>query len=99
MRLVQKSLLHTGYFITKDGEMIPSFTDNLLNEAMLRPDSKKICKMYGVLRKDEIRYLCAEIQKFKKEHGIIPQNLVEALRTGFGTNGELKQSHNLFIYK
>lgn len=99
MRLVQKSLLHTGYFITDKKEVIPSFTNDLVQEAMLNPKSKHIKKMYGVLSTEEIIWLLKQIKEFKKKHGIVPQNLTEMLRTGFGTNGELKQSHNLFIYK
>ena len=99
MKLVQKSLLHTGYFITDSNKILPSFTQDLVNEAMLSPYKKDIRMMYGVLRQDEISYLCKKIRDFKRKHGIIPQNLTEFLRTGFATNGLLKQSHNLFIYK
>jgi hypothetical protein len=70
-----------------------------VDEAMLSPHRAKIRKMFGTLSSKEIEYLLKEIKRFKKEHGIIPQNLIEMLRTGFGSTGELKQSHNLFIYK
>ena len=99
MRLVQKSLLHTGYFITSDDRIIPAFTADLVNEAMISSDRGGIKRMYGVLRKDELLYVCQQIRNFRRKHGIIPQNLTEFVRTGFATNGELKQSNNLFIYK
>lgn len=96
MKLVQKSLLHTGYFILEDGEIKPSFTNDLVREGMNQPFSKDIRKIYAVV---ELERFVNLIKEFKKEHGIIPQDLVAILRTGFATCGELKQSHNLFIYK
>ena len=99
MRLVQKSLLHTGYFITQDENIIPSFTNDLVTEAMMHPKRSSIKSMYGVLRKDEISYLCTQIRNFRRKYGIIPQNLTEFIRTGFATKGNLKQAHNRFIYK
>ena len=99
MRLVQKSLFHTGYFITADNRIIPAFTKDLVEEAMLNPKKKAIKKIYGVLSPKEINYVVEQINLFKQKHGVLPQNLTEFLRTGFATNGELKQSHNLFIYK
>ena len=99
MRLVQKSLMHTGYYILDDGQVVPSFSDDLVDEAMLSPHRSKIKKMFGTLSLGDVKYLLKEIRRFKNENGIIPQNLTEMLRTGFGSTGELKQSHNLFIYK
>ena len=99
MRLVQKSLLHTGYFVTQDKKIIPAFTADLVNESMMCSRHKEVRRIYGVLREDEIFYILKLIKEFKRKHGIIPQNLTEYLRTGFATNGELKQSHNKFIYK
>lgn len=99
MKLVQKSLMHTGYFILKDGSIIPGFSNDLVNESMMIPYSKDVTRIYGVLRADELQYLCEQIKDFKAKHGIIPQDLTAYLRTGFYTNGELKQSHNTFIYK
>ena len=96
MRLVQKSLLHTGYFVLDDGEIYPAFTDDLINEGMQQIFSKHIQRIYGVV---DLKRLIHIIKEFKELYGIIPQNLVEELRTGFPTCGELKQSHNLFIYK
>ena len=96
MRLVQKSLLHSGYFVLDDGEIYPAFTDDVINEGMQQTFSEHIRKIYGVIDLKKVLY---DIKKFKELYGTIPQNLVEELRTGFSTCGELKQSHNLFIYK
>lgn len=99
MRLVQKSLLHTGYFVTQDKKIIPAFTTELVNESMMCPQHKDIRRIYGVLREDEIFYILKLIKEFKRKHGVIPQNLTEFLRTGFASTGELEQTKNLFIYK
>ena len=99
MRLVQKSLLHTGYFITDTNEVIPSFTNDMVEEAMIHSKRKHIKKMYGALTGKELFFILQQIKEFKREHGIIPQNLVEMIRTGFSSASGLKQSHNLFIYK
>ena len=99
MRLVQKSLLHTGYFVSQSGDLFPSFTNDLINEAVLHPQKLNIKKMYKALSQEDLQLLCSQIKEYRKVHGIIPQNLTEFLRTGFFTNGGLKQSHNLFIYK
>ena len=96
MRLVQKSLLHTGYFVLDNGEIYPAFTDDIVREGMQQPFSKRIKRIYGVIKLQRLVY---DIKKFKELYGIVPQNIVEELRTGFSTCGELKQSHNLFIYK
>ena len=99
MRLVQKSLLHTGYFITGENQIIPAFTSDLVEEAIINSQQRNIKKIYSVLSPKELTYVVEQIRTFKKKHGVLPQNLTEFLRTGFATNGELKQSHNLFIYK
>ena len=45
MKLVQKSLMHTGYFILKDGSIIPGFSNDLVNESMMIPYSKDVRRM------------------------------------------------------
>ena len=99
MKIVQKSLVHTGYFVLEDGSLIPAFTSDLVGESMMIPQRKYVRKIYGALNKGELKYLVTQIKEFKEKHGIIPQNLTAYLRTGFFSNGELKQAHNTFIYK
>ena len=96
LKLVQRSLLHTGYFILENGDTLPAFTKDLLNEGMHQKFGKKIKKIYGVA---DVSRILPIIKFFKEKYGVIPQNLVAELRTGFHSAGELKQAHNLFIYK
>ena len=100
MRLVQRSLLHTGYFILKNGDIHPAFSRDLVEEGLNRSFKHEIKEIQGVLRTAEIDTLIySYIKPFKKEHGIIPQNYTEELRTGFYTQGNMKQTHELHKYK
>ena len=98
MRLVQKSLLHTGYFILKNGDIYPAFTADLIAEVNLQPFKKEVFRVYGV-RSDLYPLICEQIKEFKKEHGVAPQNLVAIIRTGFTDLNNLKQSHHIYKYK
>ena len=103
MRLVQKNLRHTGYaiFRNKDGseEIIPTFTNDTFTEARLikKQYKKSLVGIYGtrVIMKDVLE----EIKKYKEKYGIIPQDLVEELRTGFISNSSLTQAYPRYYYK
>lgn len=101
MRLTQKSFLHTGYFILDNGEVHPAFTDDLVEEAMRHPLSKRIKKIYGVIGTTftELQPLAQEIKEFKEKYGIIPQDKTEQLRTGFSNSAGLAQSLPRYCYK
>ena len=103
MRLVHKNLRHTGYAIFKDKngveEIVPMFTNDLLEESTFLENKygKDVVGVYGarILMED----LLEGIKRFKKTHGIIPQNLVEELRTGFVSNRFLTQTYPKYYYK
>ena len=96
MKLFQKSLLHTGYFILKNKKVYPAFTEDLIAEGRMTTFSKGISRIYGVADlKDTLKYC----YKFKKEYGIFPREGVEVIRTGFKPTAELNASISRFIYK
>ena len=103
MRLVHKNLRHTGYAIFRDQngveEIIPTFTNDTFTEARIlkKQYKKNLVGVYGarVLMEDVLK----GIKRFKKEHGVIPQDLVEELRTGFTSNKSLTQSYPRYYYK
>lgn len=99
MRLVLKSMLHTGYFILDDGTFVPAFTTDLVHEGMLKPFKGKIKKIFGANTESDYNYIRTDIKRFKNAYGIVPQNRVDELRTGFWSNTEHKQTHELFKYK
>lgn len=101
MRLIQKSFLHTGYFVLKTGEIRPAFSSDLVEEAMRHPFSKDVKGIYGTFMNDrsQLEYMIKFIKKFKEKYGVIPQNCTEELRTGFFNNGELTQTLPRFCYK
>ena len=103
MRLVQKNLRHTGYAIFRDQdgaeEVIPTFTNDIFTEARIlkKQYKKNLVGVYGarILMEDVLE----EIKRFKEEHGVTPQDLVEELRTGFISNRSLTQSYPRYYYK
>lgn len=98
MRLVKRNMYHTGYFFMNDGRLIPSFTQDLIFEGKQRPDSKEIVAVFKT-NEDNISSLLFKINHFKTKYGIIPQNYVSELRTGFNQSGSLTQYHNTFLYR
>ena len=98
MRLVQKSLSHTGYIILKDGSVVPCFTDKLIEEAKNKVPYNKTAGLYGTNTKD-VPDILSTIEFYKKKYNVLPQNYVAQLRTGFNTCPRLHQSSNLFLYK
>ena len=83
----------------RNGELIPTFTDDLIKEGMECPYTKDIVKMFGANTEADYNYIRTDIKRFKDAHGIVPQNRVDELRTGFWSNSEHKQTHELFKYK
>ena len=98
MKLVKKNMYHTGYFLLDDGMMYPSFTKDLVHEGKSSAYSKKIIAVFGT-NEDSIPQLLSNIKFFKKKYGIVPQNYVAELRTGFNNGNNLTQYHNTFLYK
>ena len=94
MKLVQKSLMHKGYIVLKNGKLIPLWgtEDTLAIEAdkFLYGDNKSVIRtdVEGIYATNEdILYLILEkIKTYKEKYGIIPQGLTEELRTGFSVN-------------
>ena len=97
MRLVQKSLMHTGYIIFRDNTILPSFSTNIVEETYMRRDipAKAVKRIYAV---SDLSALVSLIDSFKEEHGIIPQNYTEELRTGFRSGSGLNQTPPKFCY-
>ena len=97
MRLVQKSLAHTGYVVLKDGRLVPCFTSHLVNEAKSKV-GEDACEIYGTNVSD-IPKILSGISYYKEKYGVLPQNLVAELRTGFNNSRTLHQHNSLFLYK
>ncbi len=93
MRLVQKSLLHKGYIVLKNGELIPlwelesikSENGQILFNGLSTIEETEVCGIYGTNEK-QLPKILEKINSFKKEHAIIPQDLTEELRIGFSYN-------------
>ena len=90
MKIVQKSLMHKGYIILKDGSFIPLWTKDLCNEA--KDYNLEPSEVLGIFATNEehLPILLREIKKYKETHGIISQTLTEELRTGFSFLREMK---------
>lgn len=95
MRLVQKSLLHTGYIILEDNSIFPAFGPNVLAEAYYTEGGRRVKKVYAVADFNE---LLEKIKEFKEKYGVIPQNFTEELRTGLKDGDGLSQTHPRFCY-
>ena len=107
MRIVQKSLMHTGYIVLKNGSYIPLWSDNLYVEA----DSIIKERFMGDYAKVDvilatntvyIKSILHGIKTYKEKHGVIPQALMDELRTGFSSDtvlGLKQQKTNLYCYK
>lgn len=103
MRLVQRSLKHTGYAVFRNNEgmeeVLPTFSNDPLREATFleKKNNRVLIKVYGrsVIMKD----ILAQIKEYKEKYGIIPQDLTEELRTGFRSMGGLQQSYPRYYYK
>ena len=107
MRLVQKSLMHTGYIVLKDGSVIPLWGDNAYVEAdaiiksTFMGDYSKVDAIV-VTNTQYVRSIIKDIKEYKRVHGIIPQKLMEELRTGFSSDGIVglrQQKTNLHCYR
>ena len=96
MKLFQKNLLHTGYFILKDGTMRPAFSSGIMQEALNSPYSSKIDKVYGT-NSDQISFICQQIKEYKDKYGVVPRYLMDELRTGFRSGYGLRQTSYHFI--
>ena len=103
MRLIHKNLRHTGYIIAEydngDVKILPAFSDYILTESQfLKRDQKfKLKGLYGaqLIMKEKLE----SIQEYFNEHGVIPQDLTEELRTGFENGRGLTQSYPRYYYK
>ena len=102
MRLVQKSLKHTGYAVFKNStgtqETLPTFSNDPLREAtFLEEKGRVLTGIYGtsVIMKKVLE----EIKRHKSKYGIIPQDLTEELRTGFRSSKDLQQSYPRYYYR
>ena len=96
MRLVQKSLLHTGYMIFEDDSVGPIFSPHVIAEAYYNSNKPNpVKKVYAVANLED---LLVKIKTIKKSYGIIPQNYTEELRTGFRNGDGLSQTHSKFCY-
>ena len=93
MRLVQKNLAHTGYAIFEDGRIIPCFTDNILEEVRNKVNKGTPTGIYAT-NKDMVHVLMNHINYYKEVYGVVPQNYVAELRTGFNNGCGLHQ-HNI----
>lgn len=107
MRIVQKSLMHTGYIILKNGSYIPLWSDNLYVEAdkiikeRFRGDYAKIDVILAT-NAAYTKIMLHDIKAYKEKYGVIPQALMDELRTGFSSDsvsGLKQQKTNLHCYK
>lgn len=97
MRLFQKSLLHTGYFILSNGIIEPAFSDNIIEEAMNKNyENYSKVKIFGT-NESSIPEICRRIKEYKREYGVLPRYLMDELRTGFNNSPELHQSKQNFF--
>ena len=95
MKLFQRSLLHTGYFILKDGTIKPAFSADLMKEGMNKYGDQ-VSSMYGT-NEHRLPVICEQIREFKEKYGVIPRELMDSLRTGFDNSKYLYQSkYNFF---
>ena len=107
MRLVQKSLMHTGYIVLKDGSFIPLWGDNALVEAddIIKDRFQGMySKVDGIFVTNTpyVRSLIKKIKDYKELHGVVPQDRMEELRTGFSSDkimGLHQQKTNLHCYR
>lgn len=95
MRLVQRSLLHTGYIVLEDSSILPTFGPDVLSEAYYNHGELHIKRVYSVA---DFNDLLTQIKSFKNTYGIIPQNVTEELRTGLKNGDGLSQTLPKFCY-
>ena len=98
MRLFQKSLLHTGYFILKDGSIHPAFSMDLIGESLRKFGPGEVTHIYGT-NEDRISSICKEIKEYKAKYGVLPRGLMDELRTGFSNSVGLHQSKKCYFFK
>lgn len=110
MRLVQKSLKHTGYAVLKILtnssnyiKIVPLFTNDYLiegNEVEKEIESELgiNASLIGIYAVD---LLCPlhDLRAFKQKYNALPRNYVEEIRTGFSNASGLTQSLPRFVYK
>ncbi len=95
MKLFQKSLFHTGYFILKDGSVEPAFSRSLIMESYSK-FGQSVSHVFGT-NDYKLSDMCAQIREYKEKYGVVPRYLMDELRTGFSSSKELRQTKHSFI--
>ena len=109
MRLVQKSLKHTGYAVLKIltnssnyFKIAPLFTNDYLIEGNeVKKEVQKLGINASLIGIYAVDLMCPlhDLREFKQKYNALPRNYVEEIRTGFSNASGLTQSLPRFVYK